>query len=72
MTATQMQLLIGMHGYLDLKGKGLLTARVRILDVRDGGWGRTLVQVTPIMGMGTEWRDLDSLDHLTALPAPQI
>ena len=72
MTATQMTQLIGLQGYLPMKGKGELWTRVRIRDVKAGGFGRTLVQVTPLDGMGTEWRDLDSMDHLTSLPSPKI
>jgi hypothetical protein len=38
---------------------------VYIDDVKDGGWGRILVEVSPIRGRGKAWVTLESLTDIT-------
>jgi len=66
MTAIEMARLIGLYGFRPLKGSTAM-AQVRILDVKDGGWGRTLVETTPCNGYGSDWHELDSVSDISAL-----
>ncbi|MDE3022793.1 MAG: hypothetical protein KGI54_13205 [Pseudomonadota bacterium] len=49
---------------LGLIRAGDFDIEVMIVDIRDGGWGRTHAQVRPIAGRGDVWVDLNRVELL--------
>ena len=58
MTAKEMAQVLDKVGTIDVRG---MSVDVQILDVRDGGWGRTHYQITPMAGTGPIWGDSETV-----------
>jgi hypothetical protein len=61
MTAKEMAKLIDKVGTIDVRG---MSVDVQILDVRDGGWGKTHYQITPMAGTGPTWVDSETVYNI--------
>ena len=61
----EMMALIGQFGYIYCKGGGRMRTRVEIMDVKPGRFGRTLVLIVPVEGLGADWRDIKKLSCVT-------
>ena len=67
MTGREMAKLIDQVGTIDVRGMGV---DVQIIDVRDGGWGKTHYQVTPMAGSGPIWVDSETVYNIRAERCP--
>ena len=68
MTAKEMAQVLDKVGTIDVRG---MSVDVQILDVRDGGWGRTHYQITPMAGTGPTWVDSETVYNIREPNAPE-
>ena len=61
MTAKEMAKILGKLASIRGAGEYNMTFDVRIVDVKDGGWGRTLFEIEPVAGGGGAWVNSDSV-----------